>query len=176
MDMRKNDFITAIFEEIKESLLVIDGKLENGQSGDEKRKIVIPKELIEFLNRSIDQSVRENALRLNHSSQDQFRDLNQKLEGLSQSVKELTIVQRMCRLIFRKLIVWQFLSVFLLIMGLVLFVNNRQLRDNDLKFRYIKACGGIDSKKLLKLDTVFHVNRDELVIEKMKNRLKNKDQ
>lgn len=170
MDMRKNDFITAIFEEIKESLLVIDGKLENGQSGDEKRKIVIPKELVEFLNRSIDQSVRENISRLNLSSQDQFRDLNQKLGGLIHSVKELTKVRRKRKLIFRKLVVWQSISALLLMIGLTLFIHNRQLSDNALKFRYIEACGGIDSKKLLKLDTVFHVNRDELVIEKMKNK------
>ncbi|RKD99769.1 hypothetical protein [Marinifilum flexuosum] len=168
--MRKNDFITAIFEEIKESLLVIDGKLENGQSGDEKRKIVIPKELVEFLNRSIDQSVRENISRLNLSSQDQFRDLNQKLGGLIHSVKELTKVRRKRKLIFRKLVVWQSISALLLMIGLTLFIHNRQLSDNALKFRYIEACGGIDSKKLLKLDTVFHVNRDELVIEKMKNK------
>lgn len=169
--MRKNDFITAIFEEIKESLLAIDGKLENGQSGNEKRKIVIPKEFIEFLNRSIDQSIRDNVSSLNHSSQDQTSDLNQKLEGLSQNVKELTKVQRKRRLIFRKLVVWQSISAFLLIIGLALFIHNKQLRDNDLKFRYIEACGGIDSEKLLKLDTLFHVKRDEYVIKKIKKRV-----
>ncbi|WP_282126372.1 hypothetical protein [Marinifilum flexuosum] len=174
--MKKNDFVTAIFEEIKESLLAIDSKLENGQAGNDKHKIVIPKELVEFLNRSIDQSVSENISRLNLSSQDQFRDLNQKLGGLIHSVKELTKVRRKRKLIFRKLVVWQSISALLLMIGLTLFIHNRQLSDNALKFRYIEACGGIDSKKLLKLDTVFHVNRDELVIEKMKNRLKNKDQ
>lgn len=174
--MRKNDFVSAIFEEIKESLIAIDGKLENGQLENEKRKIVIPKELIEFLNRSIDQSVRENVSRLNHSSPDQFRDLNQKLEGLSQRIEELTEIQRKRRLVFRKLIVWQSVSAFLLIVGLVLFVNNMQKRDNDLKFRYIEACRGIDSRSLLELDTLFNVNRDELVIEEMKNKLKDNDQ
>jgi hypothetical protein len=174
--MRKNDFITAIFEEIKESLIVINGKLENGQPEHEKRKIVIPKELIEFLNRSIDQSIRENVSRLNHSSQDQFRDLNQKLEGLSQNVKELTKVQRKRRLLFRKLIAWQSLSAFLLIAGLVLFLHNKQLKNNDLKYRYIEACRGVDSGSLLELDTLFNVNRGELVIEEMKNKLKDNDQ
>jgi hypothetical protein len=173
--MRKNDFITAIFEEIKESLHAIDGKLENGQSGNEKRKIVIPKEFIEYLNRSIDQSIRDNVSSLNHSSQDQTSDLNQKLEGLSQNVKELTKVQRKRRLLFRKLVVWQSIFAILLIVGLVLFVNSRQLRDNDLKFRYIEACGGIDSKRLLKLDSLFHVNRDELAIEKIRNGLEDNE-
>lgn len=165
--MRQNDFITAIFEEIKESLLVIKGKLENGQSENEKRKIVIPKELIEFLNRSIDRSIRENVSRLNHLSQDQFRDLNLKLEGLSQSVKELTKVQRKRRLLFRKLVVWQLLSAILLIVGLVLFVNSRKLRDNDLKFRYIQNQGGVNYRGLQKLDTIFHVYRDERLINKI---------
>ena len=162
--MRKNDFVTAIFEEIKESLLAINSKLENGQSGNEKCKIVIPKEFKEFLYRSIDRSIRENVSRLDHLSQDQLRDLNQ-------SVKELTKVQRKRRLIFRKLIFWQSTSAFLLIVGLVLFMHNRQLRDNDLKFRYIEACGGIDSRKLLELDTVFHAKRDEYVIKKIKERV-----
>lgn len=173
--MRKNDFVTVIFEEIKESLLAIDSKLENGQAGNEKRKIVIPKEFIEFLNRSIDQSVREYISSLNHSSQDQFRDLNQKLGGLSQNVKELTKVQRKRRMLFRKLIAWQFITAFLLIIGSVLFVHNRQLRDNDLKFRYIQNREGINSMGLRQLDTVFHVKRDELVIEKMRNRLEGKE-
>ncbi len=39
-----------------------------------------------------------------------------------------------------------------------LYVNNKQLKDNDLKFRYIEACGGGDSEGLLVLESVFDIN------------------
>ena len=169
--MKKNDFVTAIFEEIKESLLAINKKLDSGQEEKEKPKVIIPKEMIKFLYQSIDSSVSKHFSRIYDSNHRQFINFIQDLKSLERKIDELTEIQRKRKLIFRKLVVWQSVFAFLLIMGLVLFVSNRQLRDNDLKFRYIKACGGINSKRLLELDTLFHVNRDELVIEKMRNRL-----
>ncbi|MGQ1911189.1 hypothetical protein ACT3CE_15565 [Marinifilum sp. RC60d5] len=38
-------------------------------------------------------------------------------------------------------------------------MNNRQVSDNDLKFKYIQNQGGVTSRVLLKLDTIFNVNR-----------------
>lgn len=53
-----------------------------------------------------------------------------------------------------------------------LFINNRQLRGNDLKFKYIQNQAGINANGLLKLDTVFHVNRDEAMIERIQEIVK----
>ncbi|MFA9370453.1 MAG: hypothetical protein ACERIH_01985, partial [Labilibaculum antarcticum] len=72
---------------------------------------------------------------------------------------------------FRKLVVWQSVAAVLFLVGFGLFVNNRQLRDNDLKFKFIQAQGGINSNGLSYLDTVFHVNKNELVIEKIKEKV-----
>jgi len=41
------------------------------------------------------------------------------------------------------------------------FNGNSQLKDNDLKYRYIKSLDGINSKNLYKLENIFHYDRDK---------------
>lgn len=41
------------------------------------------------------------------------------------------------------------------------FSANSRLSDNDIKFRYIKAFGGITSENLLRLETIFEYEPDK---------------
>ena len=42
--------------------------------------------------------------------------------------------------------------------------RNSQLKDNDLKYRYIKSTNGINPENLYKLEDIFHFNPDEKLI------------
>ena len=45
--------------------------------------------------------------------------------------------------------------------------RNSQLKDNDLKFRYIKSTNGINPENLHKLEDIFQYNRDKKLIKKI---------
>ncbi len=54
-EMGKSDFVTAMFEEIKEAMAVINKKLELEKSVDKEQKKVIPRQFLEFVHESINQ-------------------------------------------------------------------------------------------------------------------------
>lgn len=170
--MENNDFVAEMFEEIKESMLAINKKLELKRPIEKEPKKAIQRQFLEFVSQTISKSIRENILVMNQSSKGQLNELKLNSERLDRSIKEMIKQFKNRGLIFRKLIAWQVMSVFLAMIGIILFVNNQQMKDNDLKFKYIQTCGGINTKDLSKLDTIFHVNRDEMMInriEKMVN-------
>jgi hypothetical protein len=172
--MGKNDFVAAMFEEIKETMAAINKKLELEKPADKEPKRVIPKQFWEFVHESINKSVHEHISVSEQSIRKQLNQLTQDTKDLEQSVTEMTGEYKKRRMIFRKLVVWQSITVILFLGGIGLFVNNRQMRDNDLKFKYIQSQGGINSKGLLKLDTVFNMKRDELRNEKIKKMVRKK--
>ena len=49
------------------------------------------------------------------------------------------------------------------------FKRNMDLSDNDLKYRFIKMCGGISGNQLDTLEVVFHRDRDKTVIRNIRN-------
>lgn len=172
--MEKNDFVAEMFEEIKESMIAINKKLELEKPTEKESKKAIQKQFLEFVSQSIYKSIRENILVMDQSSKGQLSELKLNSERLDRSIKEMIKQYKTRRLIFQKLIVWQVISAFLAVIGVFLLVNNQQMRDSDLKFKYIQTCGGINTKDLSKLDTIFHVNRDEMIIEKMRERVNQK--
>ncbi|MFA9371477.1 MAG: hypothetical protein ACERIH_07175 [Labilibaculum antarcticum] len=167
-DMKKDDFVPAMFEEIKETMAAINKKLQQEKPDEKEHQKVISRQLLEFIYQSIHKSVRENISVSEQSTRKQLNQLTQDTKDLEQRITEMTGQYKKRRLIFRKLVVWQSVAAVLFLVGIGLFVNNRQLRDNDLKFKYIQSCEGIDSKNLAKLDTIFHVNRDELKVERIR--------
>ena len=46
--------------------------------------------------------------------------------------------------------------------------RNSQLKDNDLKYRYIKLTNGIDPENLYKLEDIFQYNRDKKLIKEIR--------
>lgn len=50
--------------------------------------------------------------------------------------------------------------------------NNRLLAVNDLKYRYIKMCGGIGEKKLTELETVFRDEQHKAIRDTVRNQVK----
>ena len=167
-DMKKDDFVPAMFEEIKETMAAINKKLQQEKPDEKEPQKVISRQLLEFIYQSIHKSVRENISVAEQSTRKQLNQLTQGTKDLEQRITEMTGQYKKRRLIFRKLIVWQSIAAVLLLLTIGLLINNRQLRDNDLKFKFIQAQGGINSNGLSYLDTVFHLNRNELVIEKVK--------
>jgi hypothetical protein len=66
-------------------------------------------------------------------------------------------------------------------MGLVILLSfggnlwqwnrNGELKDNDLKYRYIKSLNGISSEKLNKLEYTFEYHRDKKLIKEIRNKV-----
>jgi hypothetical protein len=46
--------------------------------------------------------------------------------------------------------------------------RNIQLKDNDLKYRYIKSTNGINPENLYKLEDIFQYNRDKKLIKEIR--------
>jgi len=53
------------------------------------------------------------------------------------------------------------------------FNRNSQLKDNDLKYRYIKSTNGITPENLYKLEDIFHFNPDEKLIREIRQNAEN---
>ncbi len=51
--------------------------------------------------------------------------------------------------------------------------SNSQLKDNDLKYRYIKSTNGINPENLYKLEDIFQYNRDKKKINEIKMKVEN---
>ncbi|MBI9059093.1 MAG: hypothetical protein JEZ01_15120 [Labilibaculum sp.] len=166
--MKRNDFVSAMFEEIKESLALIQEKMEANKPTEKEAQKMIPRQLLEFIYQSIQQKFSLS----DQSISRQFKELTQETQELKQKITELNEQNKKRKLMFRKLVVWQSIAAVLLLLTIGLFLNNRRLRDNDLKFKYIQYQAGINANGLLKLDTIFHVNRDEKVIERIQDAVK----
>lgn len=170
--MKRNDFVSAMFEEIKEKLVLIQEKIEQDKSAEKEAQKMIPRQLLEFIYQSIDNSIQQKFSLSDQSTTRQFNQLTQETQELKQKIRELSEQNKKRKLMFRKLVVWQSIAAVLLLLTIGLFLNNRLLRDNDLKFKYIQNQGGINSRGLFKLDTIFNVNRDEKVIERIQEAVK----
>jgi len=53
------------------------------------------------------------------------------------------------------------------------FNRNGQLKDNDLKYRYIKSLNGINSANLYKLENIFHYDRDKKLMKEIRQNVEN---
>jgi len=51
--------------------------------------------------------------------------------------------------------------------------RNSQLKDNDLKYRYIKSANGISAGNLNKLEDIFQYNRDKKLIREIRGKVEN---
>ena len=49
--------------------------------------------------------------------------------------------------------------------------RNSQLKDNDLKFRYVKSTNGISSENLDKLEDIFQYQRDKKLIREIRGKV-----
>lgn len=50
-------------------------------------------------------------------------------------------------------------------------VSNQQLAANDLKYRYVKMCGGIKEKELTELETIFRDEQHKAIRDTVRNRV-----
>jgi hypothetical protein len=46
--------------------------------------------------------------------------------------------------------------------------RNSQLKDNDLKYRYVKSTNGINPENLYKLEDIFQYNRNKKLIKEIR--------
>jgi len=53
------------------------------------------------------------------------------------------------------------------------FNRNSQLKDNDLKYRYIKSTNGITPENLYKLEYIFHLSPDKKLIREIRQNVEN---
>ena len=104
----------------------------------------------------------------------------EKLSQLENSILEPKIQKHQHRIVIDIQSSWAFFSLigmfFIIFLSGLLHIKqvdkNLQLRDNDLKYRYIKAFNKTDSVSIYKLENIFHYNRDEKMIRQIQEGVK----
>lgn len=182
--MKENSFISAMFEEIKSKISVIEKKLENHNTlpshpgtatkKDEKGKAITAEELLRLVQKTIIYSTQKE---LQHAIPQLQNSKNEILDGINElriSLKNLKCSRIKIKNDFgiSNLKLWKICSIvasaILLFCIIELKIENLRLADNDLKFRYIYWNQGIDSTGLHNLETIFHVSKDKELIKNIR--------
>lgn len=180
---QNQNIIPVMFEEIKQILHKIIQKLDNLQNtpkpteanhptDDAKFKRLeqqiqqIPKPDMEQIERG--QSViTQNCKTLSNNIIQQYEKLREILNRLEQQNAQRPVQKHLHTIDIKSS------KVVIALIGLSLFLflsltgniyqwkENAQLSNNDIKYRYIKICDGIDSKTLYKLETIFEYEPDK---------------
>lgn len=186
-----NSMVSLMFEEIKGMLASIDKKLNERVSvkenlpshepvtepkPDVKTNTVKPEQLLQLVAAYL-QNSEQKIGKVSDAVIQSEKHVLSKMEDLKQitiSQKPDSKVRHYHNIDLRSskvVITIICLSVFLLAS---LFVNvqqvivNSRMKDNDLKYRYIKSTNGINSENLNKLEDIFHFNPDEKLIREIR--------
>jgi hypothetical protein len=186
-----NSMVSVMFEEIKGMLASIEKKLNERVSvkenlpsqgpvtepkPDVKTNTVKPEQLLQLVAAYL-QNSEQKIGKVSDAVIQSEKHVLSKMEDLKQitiSQKPDSKVRHYHNIDLRSskvVITIVCLSVFLLTS---LFVNvqqvivNSRMKDNDLKYRYIKSTDGINSENLNKLEDIFHFNPDEKLIREIR--------
>lgn len=182
--------ITLMFEEIKSMLTSIEKKLDT-RSGLKKSpssfdtavskpEVKIDASKLDQLIRMIFGHLRNSEIRIEQVSEtirESERRVISKTEELKRTIesqKPDSVVRHhhVVDLKSSKVVITIVTLVVLLLASVFgnvhQFEVNNQLKDNDLKYRYIKSINGISSKDLDKLEDIFQFHRDKNLIRKIR--------
>lgn len=174
-----------MFEEIKNKISVIEKKLgqENTPTAQTKHlqqkeandNTITSDELFKLLQKTIIVSNQKELQQILPQLKNLNKEVLDRIEDLHSNLKNLKCYPRKIKKPngTMNLKLWKIFSIIictlLLFAALALHFENSRLTDNDLKFRYIHSMHGINSIDLQNLKTIFHVNRDEEVIKRIRN-------
>lgn len=180
---QNQNIIPILFEEIKEILHKIIQKLDNLQNTSKPTEINHPTDDAKFkrLEQQIQQipkpdmeriergqsAITQNCKVLFNTITQQDEKLKEILDRLEQQPTQRPVQKHLHTIDIKSS------KVVVTIIGLSLFLffsfvgniyqwkENAKLSNNDIKYRYIKICDGIDSKTLHKLETIFEYEPDK---------------
>lgn len=154
------DSITEMLSEVKELLKTKD----NGLSVEDKK----------LLNRIL-ASCNQSQSGIEKEEIEQFRT---KISELNDTLGKPRIIQNRYSIDFSSsktffVMAFLFIGLFASLMwNSNQYKANRELADNDLKYRFIKMENGLDSAGIYKLESIFVYNRDHEIISKIKEIVK----
>ncbi|MCT4647262.1 MAG: hypothetical protein N4A74_19895 [Carboxylicivirga sp.] len=174
---KSSEMTAAMFEEIKEIMASQNKKLDTITSSYEKSGLVFQKETEEqkriviraeyqvcLLRDSI-----EYAMSFVKDESSQFiTETNKKLSACESSFNEMKQSLRKCRVLKIKISVFLVLFVIAASFCTYLIYENKGLKENGLKYNYLKAINVVTPKISARLDTIFNIQRNEKEIEKIK--------
>lgn len=152
--------VSIMFEEIKQYLRKIDARTSKQESIQPTNENGLDKADIAELKEVISHS-EERIVSGMEDTKQSFRNEKRKVEHrISFDIKSSWVFVTMTGLIL------------LLIIALCLFYKqweqNGKLKDNDIKYRYVKAFNKADSVSIYKLEDIFVYNRDTKAIKKIR--------
>lgn len=175
--MTKSEMTIAMFEEIKEMMASQNRKLDTITSGYEKSGLVFQKEA-EEQKRSIARvehqvcllrdSIEDAMSFVNDESSQFITETNKKVSALESSIDE--VIQNLRKRRVLKIKIFVFLVLFAIAASLCAYLiyENKGLKENGLKYNYLKAINVVTPEVSARLDTVFNIQRNEEEIEKIK--------
>lgn len=156
--MSNNSIISVLFEEIKSRITSIENKIDKISNANcvEKEETTSPAIPCEVDCSRIEQIIQKQIPKVDLSvlkpkPQRHYHTLDLK------STKVLVSI-----------IVMSLLLNGSLIYNVHQYRENKQLKDSDIIYRYIKAANGISPEELDKLENVFHYNRDKKKIKEIR--------
>lgn len=162
MSANNTSMLSIMFEEIKQLLKQL---LEQNKKQGSGQPTIDLQELV-------------TKIEISHEKKNKL--VLEKLFELENSILEPKVQKHQHRIVVDIQSSWAFFS--LIGMFLIIFLSgllhikqvdkNLQLRDNDLKYRYIKAFNKTESVSIYKLEDIFHYNRDEKMIRKIQEGVK----
>ncbi|TRX72546.1 hypothetical protein [Carboxylicivirga sp. M1479] len=175
--MTKSEMTTAMFEEIKEMMASLNKKLDTITSGYEKSGLVFQKEAEEqkiSITRAEHQvcllrdSIEDTMSFVKDESSQFIMETNKKVSAWESSIDEVKQSLRKRRVLKIKIFVFQVLFAIAASFCTYLIYENKGLKENGLKYNYLKAINVETPEVSARLDTVFNIQRNEEEIEKIK--------
>ncbi|WP_430812738.1 MULTISPECIES: hypothetical protein [unclassified Carboxylicivirga] len=179
--MTKNEMTTAMFEEIKEKMALMDEKLDDLNFNQEqaratilddieqrKKKTLKIEYVVDFILDSMDGVLNASTDKLSKENKQVLSKIDEQANALVLSMDEMKRSLHKRKLQTIKIFAFQVLFAIAASFCFYLIYENQNLRDSDLQLRYLKATNNIDMEVAGQLDTVFNVYRDEEAIESIK--------
>ncbi|MBN2595887.1 MAG: hypothetical protein JXR82_03785 [Marinifilaceae bacterium] len=182
--MNNNNFITALFEEIKSQISVIAKELEKDDTPrtqaelsakkEEKSKTITTEELLSLIQKAIIYSTKKEFQQAIPLLQNSKKELLEGINDLHIDLKNLKCYPNKNKknTEINNFKLWKIGSIIvfmlLLFCVIVLKVENYRLSDNDLKFRYIHSNRGVNSTDLQNIETIFHISKNKELIKSMR--------
>ena len=183
--MNDNRFISAMFEEIKKKVSVIEKKLEQedipptqSEPPAEKDKTITTNDLLSLMQKIIIHSTQKEFQMILPQLKDSNKELIERISDLQSNFQKEKCNPKTLKkdTLINNLKLWKISSIIitasLLFCVIAVKIENSRLTDNDLKFRYINSIHSIDSTGLQNIETLFHISRDKELINNIRKNVK----
>ena len=131
--------------------------------------------LVQYIQKIISYELKEELQRSKKQIRDSENDILNQIVHLTGIVQKLRCHRQKSNPIefkLSKLIVVKVIFILVLVCSFTCnifqLLENFQLSDNDIKFRYIKTVKGINPENLDRLENIFHISRDKELVDKIR--------